>query len=126
MSTEIIRRAFPNSDTPIVSYGHPFPETCANHVATTFKASRVYIIASGSLARSTDALTRLHNALDGKVSGTRIGLKPHTQLDEVLEMIHETRSVDADMIVTLGGGTTTDAAKVIAFVSWMLLSTDLD
>lgn len=93
MSAEITRRAFPNSDVPIVSYGLPFPETCAKHVETTFKASRIYIIASGSLARNMDALTRLQNALDGKVVGTRMGLKPHTQLDEVLEMIHEAKSL---------------------------------
>ncbi len=117
MSTEITRRAFPDSESPTVSYGLSFPQACAKHVETTFKASRVYIIASGSLARNTNALTRLQNALNGKVVATRTGLKPHTQLDEVLEMIHQARSVNADMIVTLGGGTTTDAAKVTAFVS---------
>ncbi len=125
MSAEITRRAFPNSDVPIVSYGLPFPETCAKHVETTFKASRVYIIASGSLARNMDALTRLQNALDGKVVGTRMGLKPHTQLDEVLEMIQEAESLDTDIIVTLGAGTTSDAAKIVAFVSETLRSKDL-
>lgn len=116
-SQEILRSAFAGKDRPLVSQGLPFPEACLKHVSTTFNASRVYIISSGSLARNTDALERLQRALEGKVVGTRVGMKPHTYFGEVLEIVRDAREARADCIVTLGGGSLADGAKVVALVS---------
>ena len=43
-------------------------------------------------------------------------MKPHTFMSEVLEIVEDARELDADLIVTLGGGSLIDAAKVVAFV----------
>jgi len=99
-----------------VSHGLPFPDTCAKHVSTTFQASRIYIIASGSLCRNTDYVKQLQFALAGKVVGVREGMKPHTLWSEVLEITAEARKADADLLITLGAGSLTDAAKVVATV----------
>lgn len=115
-SKEVLRSAFSDQDEPRFSFGLPFKETCRKHVEDTFKACRVYIISSGSLAKNTSNLQDLQNALSGKVAGVRTGMKPHTFMSEVLETIHDARRVDADLIVTIGGGSLTDGAKVIAFV----------
>lgn len=78
---------------------------------------RVYIIASGSLAKN-GALGELQRALGSKVAGTRVGMKGHTMMSEVLEIIHDARKVGADLLVTLGGGTLSDGAKLVSFVGW--------
>ena len=109
--------AFSFKKEPVISYGLPFPDACRKHVKETFKASRVYIIASASLSKQTDALKDLQKALDGKVAGVRIGMKSHTFLSEVVDVTLDAQKVDADLIVTLGGGSLSDAAKLVAFVS---------
>jgi alcohol dehydrogenase class IV len=77
----------------------------------------VYIIASRTLSNNTDALQRLQDALDEKVAGVRVGMKSHTYWSEVLEVTRACRKCEADLIVTLGGGSLTDAAKIVSLVS---------
>ena len=118
---EIVHRAFADKSTPLVSYGASFIEACRGHIQGMFNASRVYIICSGSLARSTNHVKDLQQALGQKVVGTRVGMKPHTLWSEVLEIAHEVKEAKADLLVTLGGGSLSDGAKLVAFVS--ILST---
>ena len=115
--SETLRPAFAGRDRPLLSYGIPFPEAAAKNATDIFSASRVYVIISGSLSRNTDALDRLKASLGPeKVVGVRKGMKPHTLWSEVLEIIHEVLATKADLILTLGGGSLTDGAKVVAFV----------
>lgn len=114
--TETVRPAFEGRDFPRLSYGIPFPAAAARHAEETFKASRVYIICSGSLARNTDALQRLKDALGDRVVGERIGMKSHTLWSEIVEVVNAARDVKADLLVTLGAGSLTDGAKIVAFV----------
>lgn len=114
---ETYRLAFPGTEYPYISYGVPFPEACAKHVNDTFKASRVYVIASGSLSKNTDHVKQLQEALGGKIVGIREGMTPHTLWSEVLEIAEECRKTQADLIVTLGAGSLTDGAKIISLVS---------
>ncbi|KZF25061.1 Dehydroquinate synthase-like protein [Xylona heveae TC161] len=113
-SQETCRPAFPDQEEPRISFGLPFHETCRKHVEETFHASKVYIIASNTLANKTNALKDLKTALDGRIAGVRVGMRPHTFMSEVLDITHEARKVDADLIVTLGAGSLSDAAKIIA------------
>lgn len=113
---EICRPAFPDHDFPKISYGLPFPETCKLHNEQHFKACRVYIICSGTLAKTSSHLGDLKQALGDKVAGVRIGMKPHTFMSEVLEIIHDARELDADLIITLGAGSLSDGAKMLAQV----------
>ncbi|KAJ7136802.1 hypothetical protein C8R44DRAFT_868913 [Mycena epipterygia] len=46
-----------------VSYGLPFQQACAKHAKETFHAKHIFIISSGTLARSTSALKDLQAAL---------------------------------------------------------------
>ena len=112
---ETFRPAFSDREVPNVSYGVPFPEACAKHVETTFGASRVYIIASKSLSANTDALKKLETALGSKVVGSRIGMRPHTPWSDILSIVNEARPLNPDCIITLGAGSLTDGAKIIAW-----------
>lgn len=103
--------------SPDVTYGLPFPEACAKHVRDTFKAWRVYIIASGTLSRETDELDRLVAAIGPeRVMGVRKGVTPHTPWSNILAIAADARKVNADCIVTLGAGSITDCAKIVVLV----------
>jgi alcohol dehydrogenase class IV len=115
---EIVRPAFsevPNG--PHLSYNLPFDKACAKHVEGTFNAERVYILASGSLCRNTKYVEQLRKALGSRVAGLREGMTPHTLWNEVLEVADDCRRLGADLIVTIGGGSLTDAAKIVTLVS---------
>jgi alcohol dehydrogenase class IV len=104
---------------PHISTGIPFPQACAHHVTNTLKASKVYIIVSNSISK-TENFRKLTDALGDKVVGVRKGIKPHTPWEDVLEILDEVRRLEVDVIVTLGAGSLTDGAKVVAFVSEFL------
>jgi len=114
---DTLRPAFDDRKVPYITYGLHFDEACQKHVENTFQAERVYIIASKSLSTNTDALKRLQKALGGKVVGTRVGMDPHTHWNQVIEVARDAGPKNPDCIITLGAGSLTDAAKVIA---WML------
>lgn len=104
--------------SPWVSYGRPYDESCAKHIKETYRASRVYIIASGSLAKNTDRVDKLIDAIGKEnVVGLRRGFTPHTLWSEVLSITSECREAKADCIVTLGAGSITDGAKLVVLVS---------
>ncbi|KAH9920603.1 putative Fe-containing alcohol dehydrogenase [Fomitopsis serialis] len=73
--------------------------------------SKVYLVASTSLNAQTDAVKRLEEALGNKLCGKKIGVKSHTPYDEVLQIAKETKEKGADMIVTLGSSSYSDAGK---------------
>lgn len=54
--------------------------------------------------------------------GTRIGIKPHTPWDDLVEIINDIQQKGTDAIITLGAGALTDGAKVITFVRIPLAS----
>lgn len=112
---ETYRLAFSSASKPHISTGLPFPAACAHHISNTYNASKVYVIVSNSISKTAN-FTKLQEALGDKIVGVRKGIKPHTPWDDVLEIVHDVRTKEADIIVTLGAGSLTDGAKVISFV----------
>ncbi|CEN61044.1 hypothetical protein ASPCAL07712 [Aspergillus calidoustus] len=113
---EIIRPGFADRPLPILSYGIPFPEAAARHIVNTFQARRVYVICSRSLAEKTsilEELDRVFRTNSISMVGQRIGMKPHTLWSEVLDIAAEARTSEADVFLTIGGGTLTDGAKSV-------------
>lgn len=105
--------------SPYVSWGIPYYESCVKHVRDTFHASKVYIMASASLSKNTDRLEKLKSALQesgAEVVGIGTGIRPHSPWSQTLQMAAECRAGRADCVVTLGAGSTTDAAKVLVLV----------
>ncbi|KZT50624.1 putative Fe-containing alcohol dehydrogenase [Calocera cornea HHB12733] len=119
--TEVYRKAFPDHrESPnrptirgYISYGLRFPAACAKHINDS-SCANVYIIVSRTLANLTPCLEDLKAALGSKVVGVRIGMTSHTLWSECVEVTNECRELGVDLIVTLGGGSLTDAAKLIA------------
>jgi maleylacetate reductase len=73
----------------------------------------VYVLASGTLARQTDALDRLRSVLGSHLAGVCTQIGAHTPRTDVIAAANEARSAKADLLVTLGGGSVTDAAKMV-------------
>lgn len=115
--SETLRRAFPDRDAPLVSYGLPFAAALLQHGDAAFRSSRAYLICSGSLARRDGFLDGPRATLGSRLAGVRIGMRPHTHWSEILEIVRDARQCNADLLVTLGAGSLTDAAKIVSFVS---------
>ena len=123
MAQETYRPAFAGDKSQdfasYISYGLTYPEACVKHISKTFHTARVYLLASGSLSRNTDAVDRLvhklnHDLGERTVVGVKNGIRPHTYFSDVLDIVNKAKDCDADCLVTLGAGSLTDAAKVIS------------
>lgn len=102
---------------PWVSSGLPYHVACAKHVKQTYNASRLFIIASGSLSQNTDKLDLLISALgQDAIVGIQKGMTSHSLWSEVLFVTASARQKRADCIITLGAGSITDAAKLVVLV----------
>lgn len=105
------RPANPLKPKPYISYGVGFHQACAYHVEA-FGSSRVYVVVSKSIS-ATPALESLKSALGtAKIAGIRYGVAPHTPWEDVFELARDIESTEADLIITLGGSSITDAVKL--------------
>ncbi|EWG36197.1 hypothetical protein FVEG_00319 [Fusarium verticillioides 7600] len=96
---------------PYISYGIPFWRACAHH-AKALNSHRIYIVASRSLSRS-QALEDLKNALGLiHIVGEYNGIAQHTPWEQVFGLLRDLRQTQADLIITLGGGSVTDGVKL--------------
>ncbi|MEM1154973.1 MAG: iron-containing alcohol dehydrogenase [Pseudomonadota bacterium] len=77
-------------------------------------ASRIFLLVSGHLQSKTDEIDQIQGALGNRVAQLHSGIPPHAPRAAVLAATAAARSVDADLIITVGGGSVTDAGKIIA------------
>ncbi|KUJ13464.1 Dehydroquinate synthase-like protein [Mollisia scopiformis] len=115
---ETFRPTFPHATDnpyPRLTYGLPFYEACAKHLKETFHSQRPYIIASNTLSKKTNFLSQLQQALGDGLAGTWIGIKAHTPLDDLLPILEDMRTKNADSLITLGGGSLSDGGKAIIY-----------
>ncbi|MBS0541910.1 MAG: iron-containing alcohol dehydrogenase, partial [Proteobacteria bacterium] len=95
-----------------VVYGKPADEAIAELV-TRDGAQRVFLMVSGTLNRETDEIEKIRRALGTKCVGTFDSMPAHTPRAAVIAAANQARAARADLIVTLGGGSITDAAKAV-------------
>ncbi len=95
-----------------VIYGIPLVQALADEVSR-LDARAVYVMASGTLNRETDVIDTVRHVLGNRLAGicTRIGA--HTPRTDVVAAANEARAAHADLILTVGGGSVTDAAKMV-------------
>ena len=95
-----------------VVFGRPAAEVVAEE-ARQLEAERVFLMASGTLNRTTDEVAKVRRALGNRFAGLFDSMPPHTPRRAVIEAAAAAREVGADMIATIGGGSVTDAAKAV-------------
>ncbi len=76
-------------------------------------AHRVFLMVSGTLNRETDEIARVRAALGNLCAGVFDRMPAHTPRQAVIAAANQARAADADLIVTIGGGSITDAAKTV-------------
>jgi alcohol dehydrogenase class IV len=95
-----------------VVFGRPAAQAVAEQ-AERLGATRVLVMASATLARDTDHVARVRDALGHRFAAQYQGMPPHSPRGAVLDATRMAREAAADLIVTVGGGSVTDAAKAV-------------
>lgn len=95
-----------------VVWGEPAVDAVPREV-DRLGARRVFVVASKTLSRQTDAIERLKAALGPRYVGLFDEGRAHTPFDTVLACAEAVRAAGPDLILTVGGGTPTDMVKVV-------------
>ena len=74
---------------------------------------RPFLVASNSLATATAELESLREALPVGVAGLSTSVSAHTPREDALALLDRVRSSNADVIVSIGGGSVIDACKFV-------------
>src|SRR5688500_8693167 len=93
-------------------YGKPAASALAAE-AERMGAKRVFLVVSGTMNRTTDEVEKVRTALGDRHAGTYDSIPPFTPRSAVLEAAQLARAADADLVVTFGGGSVTEAGKVV-------------
>jgi maleylacetate reductase len=95
-----------------VVFGKPAAQAVAD-LARRAAAERVFLMVSGTLHRETREIEALRSALGNTCAAVFDRMPPHTPRAAVIEAAEMARAAKADLIVTVGGGSITDAAKAV-------------
>lgn len=76
-------------------------------------AQRVFVMASGTLGRTTEEIARIRAGLGSHFAGLFDAMPPHTPRSAVIAATQMARESGADLIATVGGGSITDGAKAV-------------
>src|SRR6516225_2858892 len=101
---------FPAMDSVI--FGKPFVEALAQEI-DRIEARAVFVLASGTLARETDTVERLRGMLGNRLADVCAKIGAHTPRIDVVAAANAAREAGADALLTVGGGSVTDAAKMV-------------
>ena len=95
-----------------IVYGKPAAAALVAEV-DRLRAERVFLLVSGTMNRTTDEVAKLRAALGGRYAALYDAMPPHMPRDAVLEAAAIARAAQADLIVSFGGGSCTDAGKMV-------------
>jgi maleylacetate reductase len=95
-----------------VIFGKPAAQAAAE-LARRAGAERVFLMVSGTLHRETDEIARIRAALGNLCAGVFDRMPAHSPRRAVIEAAEMARAAQADLILTIGGGSITDAAKAV-------------
>ena len=104
-----------------VVFGRPAAEAILEQT-DRLRASRAFLMVSGTLNRQTDEIDKIRRALGPRYAGMFDAMPPHTPREAVIAATNQARASDADLIVTVGGGSITDGAKAVQ----LCLSNDIN
>ncbi len=103
---------FQNVSIDRIVYGRPAAAVLAEE-AERLGAARVFLMVSRTLNRETSWVGAMRDALGRRYAGTFDGMPSHTPREAVLAAATQARAANADLVVTFGGGSTTDAGKMV-------------
>jgi maleylacetate reductase len=95
-----------------VVFGRPAAEAIVEQM-DRLRAGRAFLMVSGTLNRQTDEIEKIRQALGARCVATFDAMPPHTPREAVIAAANQARAANADLIVTVGGGSITDGAKAV-------------
>jgi maleylacetate reductase len=95
-----------------VVYGRPAVETLIGEIERR-QARRAFVVAGNSLAQASGVLETLRDRLGDRFAGSWTRIAAHTPRPDVVAAAKAAAEADADLIVTIGGGSVTDAGKMV-------------
>ena len=78
-------------------------------------AARAYFLMPEPIHRNPEFFGALEEALGDRIAGVYDSLPAHSPLPDVFSAAREARDAGADLIVSIGGGSNIDAAKMVQF-----------
>lgn len=101
--------------TERVTMGRPAADAVADQ-AQALGADKVFLLVSATLRNQTDEIEKVERALANRHAATFSGIAPHAPRADVLNATEAARAAGADLIVSIGGGSATDAAKIVSLL----------
>jgi maleylacetate reductase len=98
--------------TERIVYGQPAADVLGGEVER-IGVRRVFLLVSRTLRSQTDLIQRVADVLGDRCAGIHDGVPSHTPRGSVLEAAAAAREARADLLVTFGGGSVTDAGKLV-------------
>ena len=95
-----------------VVFGRPAAEAIVEQM-DRLRADRAFLMVSGTLNRQTDEIKKIRKALGVRCAAIFDTMPPHTPREAVIAAAAQARVANADLIVTVGGGSITDGAKAV-------------
>ena len=95
-----------------VVFGKPAAEAITLQVQR-LGTTRVFLMVSNTLNRKTDEIDKIRRVLANRYAGTFDRMPAHTPRAAVIEATEAARAAQADLIVTIGGGSITDGGKAV-------------
>lgn len=95
-----------------VVFGHPAAQAVVQQM-DRLGLARAFLMVSGTLNRDTDEIEKIRKRLGSRCVGTFDAMPPHTPREAVIAAAEQARAANADLIVTVGGGSITDGAKAV-------------
>jgi maleylacetate reductase len=95
-----------------VVFGRPAADAVVD-AADRLGAKRVFILASATLNRKTDVVRRIADALGPRYAGVHDDMPGHSPRDAVVACANTAREAGCDLLLSVGGGSTTDGGKVV-------------
>ena len=95
-----------------VIFGHRAAEAVKAE-AIRLGAERVFLLVSRTLNKETDEVEKLRRALGNVNCGTHDDMPAHSPREAVIDCANAMRDAKADLLVSFGGGSTTDGGKAV-------------
>ncbi len=112
-ATPLTNSSFSNSRIDRVHYGQGCLANLPGEV-DRLGGSRVFIITGNSLRNQATILGRIQDLLGDRWAGTFSETQQHVPRESVLAATRAAQKADADMLISFGGGTPNDTAKLVA------------